>query len=85
MEADKESTLDETHREKDLPRDWRDLRTEAQGLERTVVACSRLPLGSPSLCMFMNFIAAGPAPSVAIFCCRDLATAGVFQSEHTQQ
>lgn len=34
LEADKESTLEETCREKDLPRDWRDLRREARGLER---------------------------------------------------
>lgn len=35
LEADKESTLEETRRKKGLPRDWRDPRREARGLERT--------------------------------------------------
>ena len=40
---------------------------------------------TPSLGMFMIFVAADSAPPVAVFCYRDLATVWVFRSEHTQQ
>lgn len=37
--------------------------------------------GTPLLCIFMNCITAGPAASVAIFCCRDQDTAGAFSQK----
>lgn len=50
-----------------------------------MVSQHQAAIGARLLSIFMDCTSAGPAPSVAIFFCRDQATTGALQSEHTQQ
>lgn len=79
LEADKESILDKTRaREGFTSRLEGSEERSKRGGENLVVGQHQAATGTPMLCIFMNCIAAGPAASVAIFCCRDQDTAGAF-------